>query len=259
MLYIGTSGFQYQHWNNGVFYPQHTPDLLRFYNTRFNSVEINATFYNTPPPDTIARWGETLSEASKLVLKAPRSVTHTRRLKLFSLWATNGIDLLEYFLEGCSRVKKHKLGPVLLQIHPKMRKNIDRLEDVLDVFAERGIRVAFEVREKSWLCDETYKTLQKFNSTLVASDWKDCEIDPFDVVDINNFVYIRRHGPHKYSGDYSNDDLSRDACAVRKFTFAGKETYVFFNNDGGGAAPRNALQLIDLVTELGGIIPPLRL
>lgn len=259
MLYIGTSGFQYAHWNDGVFYPPHTHDLLRFYNERFNTVEINATFYNTPPPDTIERWGATLSTNSKLVLKAPRSVTHTRRLKLFSVLATDGLTLLEYFLRGCDRVPKFKRGPVLLQIHPKMRKNVERLRDVLEVFAERDLRVALEVREKSWLCDETYKALQEYNSTLVASDWKECEVSAFDTYDIGDFVYVRRHGPHKYSGDYSDEDLARDACMVRKFAFSGRETYVFFNNDAGGAAPRNALQLIELVSELGGIMPPMRL
>lgn len=189
------------------------------------------------------------------MMKVPRSVSHVRRLKMFSFMSTNGIDLLSYFVDSVKSAPLEKRGPVLLQIHPKMKIDLSRLEDVLEFFDDHGVRVAFEARHDSWMTHEMFCLLEKYEGALVVSDWKDC---PTQMVDTSHFVYIRRHGPHKYSGNYNEEDLAEDALLVNDLSLRGRDVYVFFNNDGGGAAPRDALHLRRLVSALGGIMPIMR-
>src|SRR5687767_8551057 len=116
-VHVGTSGFSYKEWK-GSFYPQDIkpPDMLRFYAGRFDTVEINNTFYRMPSADVLAQWGEQVGEAFQFVLKAPQRITHQKRL--------SGIDEdVTYFFATAERLQG-KLGPVLFQLPPYAKKDL---------------------------------------------------------------------------------------------------------------------------------------
>jgi uncharacterized protein YecE (DUF72 family) len=252
-VYIGCSGYSYHHWQNGAFYPPKTGDLLQYYADHFNTLEINASFYNIPKPDSVERWGAKMHANSKLVLKSPKSFTHSRQLKLHSDGDTrDGIELMKYFVEGIHKIDVNKRGPVLVQLAERSSsKLLDRVGPLAEFLNSSGLKLALEVRNTSWLVRETYDELKRHNAVLVASD-RFTETDPTDTAD---FVYIRRHGPKtsgKYWGNYTDQDLKNDAAMIRRLAEAGKEVYIFFNNDGRAHAPHNAQTLMHLL----GVLPP---
>lgn len=146
-----------------------------------------------------------------LVLKAPRSVSHRRRLKLESEGeVAQGRDLLHYFMMGCLMIPADRRGPVLLQLPESMRINLERLDQVLALFDQHGLRVAVEVRHESWLVDETFLLLSRYKCALVATQWKVLNV-PLTVT--SDFVYLRCHGPdplNPYRGGYSKERLKMD-------------------------------------------------
>lgn len=247
-IYIGTSGFQYAHWNNGVFYPRGTKDRLAYILARMNAVEVNSTFYRIPPPATVAGWTASLPHGARLVLKAPQSVSHRRRLKLHSEPSVRqGIELLNYFIEGALQVRQAQRGPVLLQLPGQMQIDLTRLDAVLRVFAEHGLQVALEVRHASWAVPQTFDLLARFNAALVASDWPEFRTS---LVPTANFAYLRRHGPGAlYASHYDDAALLADLEELHRQ--AVEVAYVFFNNDIHGYAPKNAMRMIELLGEAG--------
>ena len=170
--YIGTSGYQYKHWNNGVFYPRGVRDRLAYALERMTAVEINSSFYRIPPPETVAAWASVIPEGRKMVLKAPQSVTHRRRLKLHSEGGVRqGADLLAYFIGGALQIPPDQRGPVLLQLPGQMHIDLARLEPVLALLAGHGLRAALEIRHASWFVGATLSLLERYGAALVASDW----------------------------------------------------------------------------------------
>lgn len=245
-IHIGTSGFQYGHWNNGVFYPRGVKDRLAYALEHFDTVEINSTFYRIPPPDTVSTWMRSVPAEAKLILKAPQSVSHRRRLKLQSdPGIKQGADLLHYFIDGNLRIPPANRGPALLQLPGRMEIDLARLEPVLQLFAERGMRVALEVRHESWFAGATFDLLQRFGAALVASDWITFRT-PLTVT--SDFIYIRRHGPGSlYSSSYSDEELQADLETIRAQPV--QQAYVMFNNDIHGYAPLNAMRMIEMERE----------
>lgn len=258
-IYIGTSGFQYKHWNNGVFYPRGVKDRLRFALSRMTAIEINSSFYRIPPPETVESWTDGLPEGVKLVLKAPQSVSHRRRLKLQSDGnVRQGRDLLNYFIDGVLRIPEINRGPVLLQLPESMAIDLTRLEPVLGLFADRGLQVALEVRHASWCVSDTFALLERYRATLVASDWPEFRAP---LITTSQLIYLRRHGPGAlYASTYDDDALDADLEAVlrlgqsRQSLPSAKEcsvdtAYVFFNNDIHGYAPHDAMRMLALLKE----------
>jgi uncharacterized protein YecE (DUF72 family) len=250
-LFIGTSGYRYKDWDNGVFYPRGIKDRLAYLMERVNAVEINASFYNIPAPETVARWGQAMPGDARLVLKAPRSVSHRRRLKLESEGGVaQGRDLLLYFIRGCIMIPESNRGPVLLQLPESMKVSLERLDKVLALFGENGLRVAVEVRHESWLADDTYALLSRHRSALVATQWKLFHVPLTATAD---FAYVRYHGPdplNPYRGSYPEDRLKSNLEDILDTGL--KEAYIFFNNDYDGCAVRNAMTMLGLSRELGG-------
>lgn len=244
-FFIGTSGYQYKHWNNGAFYPAGVTDHLSYIYQHLNCVEINSSHYSIPKPETVANWASKVPDGSKLVLKTPRSVSHRRRLALESdnLDVKPGIDLMEYFLEGVNVIPEGKRGPVLVQVSDRMMCDLGRLEDVLSLVRYHGCRVAFEARHESWFKKPTFDLLEKYNSALVAHDWSKYKCP---IVTTADFLYMRKHGPKDmYTGDYTDEMLDADIRNLRLQEC--KEAYVFFNNDGNACAPKNAIRMLQLV------------
>ena len=244
-IYIGTSGYLYPHWNNGVFYPRGVKDRLAYALQKMTAMEINSTFYRIPPSDTVAGWAARLTEGRRMILKAPQSVSHRRRLKLHSDPSVKqGIDLLNYFIQGALQIPVANRGPVLLQLPGQMEIDLDRLEPVLQLFATFGLPVALEVRHASWLVPATYRLLEKYHAAFVASDWPEFSTPLIVTAD---FVYVRRHGPQeRYASNYSEEALQADLACLHRQPVS--SAYVFFNNDVHGYAPHNAMRMIELLT-----------
>lgn len=243
-IHIGTSGYLYRHWNNGVFYPRGVKDRLAYAMALMTAMEINTSFYRIPPPDTVAVWSDSMPAGSKMVLKAPQSVSHRRRLKLHSEGGVRqGADLLGYFISGALRIAPEKRGPVLLQLPGQMQFDLIRLEPVLALFAAHGLRVALEIRHASWLVASTLSLLEKYGAALVASDWPEFRTP---LLTTSDFVYLRRHGPSAlYASSYDDEELLADVALLR--AQAAGTGYVFFNNDIHGYAPHNAMRMRQLM------------
>jgi uncharacterized protein YecE (DUF72 family) len=245
-IQVGTSGYQYKHWNNGVFYPRGVKDRLAYAMARMTAMEINSSFYRIPPPDTVAAWAGSVPPGRSLVLKAPQSVSHRRRLKLHSEGGVRqGADLLAYFIEGVLRIAPDRRGPALLQLPGQMRIDLARLEPVLELFTAHGVRLALEVRHPSWLVAPTLALLEKYGAALAASDWPEFSTPLIPTCD---FLYMRRHGPGAlYASSYDDNALQADLALLR--SQPADRAYVFFNNDIHGYAPWNAMRMLQMLEQ----------
>jgi uncharacterized protein YecE (DUF72 family) len=146
-LYVGTSGYSYKEWK-GPFYPEDLPDkqMLHFYGERFRSVEINNTFYRMPKSSMLEAWATEVPADFKFVLKAPQQITHIKRLK-------EAGDSVAYLLKVAVALNE-RLGPILFQLPPYLKKDAPRLREFLALLP-RDRPVAMEFRHESWFDDET--------------------------------------------------------------------------------------------------------
>jgi uncharacterized protein YecE (DUF72 family) len=181
-LFAGTSGFSYKEWK-GRFYPANQPDrqMLEFYGSRLPTVEINNTFYRMPKREALEGWAGQVPSAFKFALKAPQRITHRERLE-------GSTDSLRAFLEVAG-VLGERLGPLLFQLPPFLRKDIPRLEAFVGMVPE-GVRVAFEFRHPSWFADDTYDVLRARGSALVGGDADDADKSP-PLIATAGFGYLR--------------------------------------------------------------------
>jgi len=238
-IYIGTSGFLYEHWGGGVFYPRQLrqKDWLQHYCKYFDNVELNVTFYRLPTAEAFLGWYKKTPKNFTFAVKGSRFITHIKRIK----------DCKEPLKLFFSRAKnlKEKLGVVLWQLPPSFKADAKRLEKFLIDLKKYKYRHAFEFRNKTWLCDEVFKMLKKYNASLCLSDYPGCVIEGPITAD---FVYVRRHGISSlYGGCYSREMLQQDAANIKKWRRQGKTVFEYFNNDACGYAVRNALELKDIV------------
>ena len=156
-----------------------------------------------------------------------------------------GVDLYDYFLNSYLRVSERKQGPVLVQIPEKLVFHEDRLRKVLRMSAAYGFVVALEVRHQSWISDQTFALLNEYGGSLVISDWPSVQTP---IEDTGSFFYIRRHGHNgSYAGEYKDKQLRTDVETFYGEHHRGRDIYVYFNNDVGGAAIRNALRMKQLL------------
>jgi uncharacterized protein YecE (DUF72 family) len=226
----GTSGYSYKEWN-GNFYPADLPavDMLPFYAKRFSTVEINNTFYRMPSEKILVNWSEQVPEGFVFVLKAPRRITHIKKLKDVG-------DDVAYLLKTVAALGK-KRGPLLFQLPPFFRKDLTILRDFLGLLSSDG-QSAFEFRHQSWFDDEVFGVLRAHNVALCVAD-ADNELSmPF--VAIAEWGYIRLRRP-----DYRDGDL-RD-WAKRIGDQPWKEAFVFFKHEEAGKGPQFASRFLELV------------
>jgi uncharacterized protein YecE (DUF72 family) len=239
---IGLSGWNYAHWRNGVFYPPRLPARrwLEVYAERFDTVEVNATFYRLPRPDAVAHWVEQTPERFLFSVKASRYLTHVRRLR----------DLgpgLERFLERIEPLlRSPKLGALLWQLPPTFRRDHDRLADALGRLP-CGLRHCVELRDPSWFVEETYALLREHGVALVIADRP--EVNAFQARELTaDWTYVRFHaGTHGRRGNYSRRELEAWAARLRGWSRT-HEVLAYFNNDWEGFAPRNAALLKRLLS-----------
>jgi uncharacterized protein YecE (DUF72 family) len=234
MLHIGTSGWQYTDWR-GEFYPSSLPQSrwLDYYSATFDTVESNSAFYRLPRREVFARWAEQTPPEFVMAVKVSRYLTHIRRL-------AEPAEPVARFLDR-ARGLGSRLGPVLLQLPPTLRANADLLDATLREFP-RTVRVVVEPRHDSWWRDEIRDLLTSRGAALCWADRDGRPVTP--LWPTADFGYLRMHAgrasPPPSYGDRAIDSwLERVA---RAFTDR-QDFYVYFNNDHGGAAVRNALTM----------------
>jgi len=236
-IHIGTSGWHYKHWV-GDFYPERYPPdkMFPWYAREFNTVEINNSFYRLPEEKTFQRWKDLAPPRFIFAVKASRFITHIKRLKD----ARNSIDLLMSRVEPLGPA----LGPVLFQLPPRWKVNVERLPEFLSLLP-KGPSFVIEFRDESWYTRQVYELLRRHNVALCIHDWREM---PWPKQLTANFTYIRFHGSgSRYGGSYPNAHLCEWADRIRSWKGRLGEIFVYFNNDIGGHAIRNALSLREML------------
>jgi uncharacterized protein YecE (DUF72 family) len=234
-LLIGTSGYVYADWRRR-FYPRDLPARawLPYYAARFPTVELNSPFYRLPRAATFRAWAAAVPPEFVFAVKASRFLTHIKRLR-------EPGPPLTLFMKRAKGLGTTR-GPILFQLPGRFHLDLERLDGFLAALARRRIGGAvLEVRHASWLVDDVFERLARANVALCLHDWKEQPVTGPLTAD---FVYVRRHGTRRrYGGSYSERMLQDDAARIRQWRAAGKDVFVYFNNDGRAAAVRNALRL----------------
>ncbi len=237
-LWIGCSGFLYDDWK-GTFYPENLPrkQWLPYYCRNFSTVELNVTFYGLPERETFAKWHMATPEDFLFALKGSRFITHVKKLKDCS-------EPIEVFFSRASLLKE-KLGVILWQLPPSFAADLGRLREFLENLRQFNMRNAFEFRNKTWMNKKTYSALEKGNAALCMADHPDFLKNLPVTAD---FLYIRRHGAAaNHATSYSTEFLKEDAKFIRAHLRKRQDVYLYFNNDAMGHAPKNALELLQLL------------
>lgn len=237
---VGTSGWNYKHWR-GIVYPGGLAqsNWLRFCAERLDTVEVNTSFYRIPAAETVKGWQAAVRPGFRFALKLWRGITHYRKLVAAE-------DLTRRFLEAVSHLGAPYRAPVLIQLPPNQGKDTGKLRAYLEEWRARagsGWQVAVEFRNDAWLDAGTYRVLDGAGAALCLHD-----MQGFGAVEVPNevpFVYLRRHGSleGRYAGSYAPEQLAREAARVASWVRSGRTVYVYFNNDIGGHAFWNALDL----------------
>lgn len=234
---IGTSGWEYEHWR-GRFYPDDLPRdrWLEFYAERFDTVELNASFYRLPAPATFGAWARRVPDRFTLAVKASRYLTHVRRLR-------EPREPLERLWSRAARLDRH-LGPMLYQLPPRWLPNVGRLRSFLDAVPPDRDQ-ALEIRDRRWYRGDVLSALRASPVSLCLHDMPGSETEPQPV---GRIVYVRFHGAgQRYGGAYSPQRLSAWADRMVAWASAGLPVWAYFNNDTGGHAVVDADRLRAMV------------
>jgi uncharacterized protein YecE (DUF72 family) len=236
-VWIGTSGYVYRHWRKGVFYPPglRVRDELAYYADRFPTVELNNSFYRLPTAEMFVRWRDTTPGYFRFAVKASRYITHIKRLR------DVGAEL-SLFLERAEHLEG-KLGPVLFQLPPNQQLDLPRLQAFLPLLSSQHQWV-LEFRHPSWHMPDVYQLLADDGVALCIPVGGGLEPDR---VTTAGFAYIRMHRGKEPRGGFTTPELRTWATQVRALRRAGKEIYVYFNNDWEGFAIRDAVAFERLV------------
>jgi uncharacterized protein YecE (DUF72 family) len=230
MLRIGTSGYQYRHWR-GLFYPREvaTSRWLEYYAERFDTVELNATFYGLPEARTFQRWASLAPDGFVFAVKASRYLTHVLKLR-------EPREPVERLMERSVHLDDH-LGPILIQLPPTMEIDLERLEETLAAFP-RSVRIAVEPRHASWFVDGTSELLTKYEAALCLADRRSKHPAEWRTAP---WTYIRFHqGGARPRPCYGPAALAAWTGRLREGWGDQPDAYVYFNNDHRGCAVRDA-------------------
>lgn len=228
MLFAGTSGFSYKEWK-GPFYPEKLKNdqMLRYYAERFDTVEINNTFYKMPARTTLESWAEQTPANFRFSIKASQKITHHQRLKQ----ADDSIQYLFGQLESLG----DRMGPLLFQLPPYLKLDLERLRAFLPVL-KPGIFCAIEFRSADWFCDEVFELLRGHNVALAYADGE-VEGEPFVATADKGYVRLRHES-------YDDESLLKWVEKIRAQGW--KEAYVYFKHEDAGAGPKMAARFREL-------------
>jgi uncharacterized protein YecE (DUF72 family) len=249
MIRIGCSGWLYRDWR-GIVYPQDLPQRRWFehYTSLFDTVELNTTFYRLPSTSSVEKWGQAAPEGFLYALKLGAFGSHRMKLRDAASWMPNHVDR--------ARRLGPSLGPTLIQLPPKWRRNAARLDEFFT--AARAIPEAasmtwaVEIREPSWLHEDVFDVLRRHGAALCIHD-----LLPDHPVELTtDWTYVRFHGPdalrHKYWGLYGPTRLQPWADRLVSLAAQDVSAYCYFNNDYEGHAVTDAAWLRDRVEEMMG-------
>ena len=206
--------------------------MLASYSQHFKTVELNNSFYHLPATKSFETWRETTPDNFIFAVKGSRFITHMKKLK-------DPKPATEKFFAPAERLAE-KLGPILFQLPPRWRVNLERLSSFLEVLPREHL-YAFEFREHSWFTKEVYRLLREHHAALCIYHMTGYD-SPHEVT--ADFVYVRLHGTETtYGGSYSDEALRGWAARIKKWQGQSKDVYVYFNNDPDAQAVRNAKTL----------------
>ncbi len=227
-LRIGTSGWVYKHWRE-VFYPKGLPqrEWFAYYSSRFDTVEINNSFYRLPTESMFDNWRKQAPPGFLYAVKASRFLTHIKRL-------SDPEEPLQTFFERVVHLES-TLGPILYQLPPRWGVNLPRLEHFLSILPPGYIHVV-EFRDQSWLIEDVFRLLERYGVAHCIHDMRPLQVPPRVTA---RAVYIRFHGGPAHDGDYQLDALKVWAERIRTWRDE-HDVYAYFNNDPNGNAIRNA-------------------
>jgi len=232
-LYTGTSGFAYPSWKPR-FYPAGMPDkkFLEHYASRLNCVEINYTFRRLPAGTTLENWVKATPATFRFACKANMRITHILRLKEVGA-------ALDLFLRSIDPLRSsRRLGPVLFQLPPNLKSDIQLLNDFL-VLLPADLRFSIEFRHTSWLTDVVYDSLKAHKVSLCVAESDKLEIPEVITAD---FVYYRLRKP-----EYAEEERSAIAERARDLLAQDKDLYLFFKHE---ETPEGALYAEELASRL---------
>jgi uncharacterized protein YecE (DUF72 family) len=230
----------YKDWR-GVVYPEKLPQRRWFehYATLFDTVELNNTFYRLPPPSTVEHWAEQAPPGFIYAVKLGAFGSHRMKLRDAASWLPNHLDRVERLGPA--------LGPTLVQLPPRWKRDTDRLDEFLSV-APKHLRWAVELRESSWVDEDVFAVLRRHGAALCIHDL--LPDHPWELT--ADWTYVRFHGPRaltrKYWGRYGEKRLTPVADRLAVWLDEGRDVYAYFNNDYRGYAVADASWLAERLT-----------
>lgn len=229
MIYVGTSGYSYKEWK-GSFYPEKFPakDMLSYYASRLHAVELNNTFYRLPQKSMVESWRSQVPDNFRFSVKASQRITHFKRLK-------DAGGETKFMLETIAALED-RLGVVLFQLPPNMKKDIERLQTFLQDLPA-NTPAAFEFRHPTWFDDEVLALLRAQNRALCVSDTDDMPASFIDKTSDWGYLRLRRV-------NYSEADLEEWIKRLRSQQW--KTTFVFFKHEDEGTGPKLAARFVEL-------------
>jgi uncharacterized protein YecE (DUF72 family) len=241
MLYLGTSGWQYRHWR-GVFYPEKLPQRvwLSYYAERFQTVEVNNTFYHLPEKPAFEQWRDRTPKDFVFALKMSRYLTHLKRLH-------DPAEPVQRFMERADSLGS-KRGPILIQLSPNFHADIESLDRALAAF-DPAVPIAVEFRHESWFTPATRIVLEQRHAALCLADSPAYKQPYWRTAD---WGFVRFHaGKGSRAPGYERDVLRRWARRISDMWNARDDVYVYFNNDAGGYAIKDAITFAELALRAG--------
>jgi uncharacterized protein YecE (DUF72 family) len=227
-IFVGTSGFSYAPWR-GSFYPEKLPaaKMLAHYAEKLEAVEINNTFYRMPTADALAKWAAETPPAFHFALKSPRRITHEKKL-------ADVADSLARLHEVAGTLGE-RLGPVLFQLPPFLKKDLPRLADFV-AHVPVGMRAAVEFRHESWFSPDVYDVLRGRDVALCLAESEDLAT-PVEETSSWGYLRLRRQ-------DYGDAELAAWIAHVRARGW--QSVYVFFKHEDEGKGPALAARFREL-------------
>ena len=233
MILVGTSGYNYPEWK-GSFYPSDLPatKMLPYYAGKFPTVEINYTFYRMPTPKLIAGWRAQVPETFRFTLKAPKRITHDKRLR-----AADVEQSVQGFITAASELGP-QLAALLFQLPPNFKKDVVLLTEFLSLLPPKTT-AAFEFRNPSWLDDEVYDALRARNIALCFAD---SETRETPLVRTADYAYFRLRDE-----GYGDGDIARWAETATQLSATAKDVFVYFKHEDEGKGAAFGQQMMQLL------------
>ena len=233
MILVGTSGYNYPEWK-GSFYPADLPanKFLPFYASKFPTVEINYTFYRMPTPKLIAGWRAQVPSTFRFTLKAPKRITHDRRLR-----AADVQEPLQGFITAAAELGP-QLAALLFQLPPNFKKDLVVLNEFLALLPPK-VTAAFEFRHESWLDEHVFDLLRSRNVALCIAD---SETRETPLVMTASFAYLRLRDE-----GYAEADIAHWTATARSLSEKASDVFVYFKHEDEGKGAAFGQRMMELL------------